>query len=348
MLDRNKVMADRASGLLQAEVKTALLLRILSGGSYHDLSLIFNIQSSSLYDVFHRTLKALLSTFKLPGIPEDIDELKKMALDFKLSRPRGSPLNGCIGALDGIAIKIRKPHKRFHPAQFYCRKGFYAIPVQAMVDSEYRFRCFSALCVGATHDSLSHEISGLGKFLRDGRLPPPFWIAADEAYVCTEFLLTPFSSSSFDRSNLSKYKDSFNYFQSSLRMHVEQAFGVLVGRFGILWRPLSFSLETNTRIVLATMLLHNFCIDHSKGPEPETMSETERRQHATAFRIWYHECRANISAQHEIASAVTYGDRAMQKSLPRREMVNFLRAIGLTRPYGQDRFDNDSSDEDTS
>ena len=198
MLNRNKVMADRASGLLQAEVKTALLLRIISGGNYHDLCLLFNIQSSSLYDVFRRTLTALLESFKLPGIPEDVDELKKMALDFKLSRPRASPLNGCIGALDGIAIKIRKPHKRFHPAQFYCRKGFYAIPVQAIVDSTYRFRCFSALCVGATHDSLSHGISALGKFWREGRLPPPFWIATDEAYVFTEFLLTPFSSSSFD------------------------------------------------------------------------------------------------------------------------------------------------------
>ena len=110
-------------------------------------------------------------------------------------------------------------------------------------------------------------------------------------------------------------------------MHVEQAFGILVGRFGILWRPFCFSLETNNRIVLAAMLLHNFCIDHSKGQEPETMSEVERRQHATAFRIWYHESRASISAQHEIASAVTYGDRAMEKSFPRREMVNFLRPV---------------------
>lgn len=45
MLDRNRRMADRASGLLQAEIKIALLLRILSGGSYYDLSLIFIIQT---------------------------------------------------------------------------------------------------------------------------------------------------------------------------------------------------------------------------------------------------------------------------------------------------------------
>lgn len=76
-LDRNRSMADRASGLLQAEVKTAVPLRFLSGGSYHDLCLIFNLQSSSIYDIFRRTLNALLSSFKLPGIPEDVDNLKR-------------------------------------------------------------------------------------------------------------------------------------------------------------------------------------------------------------------------------------------------------------------------------
>ena len=128
-------------------------------------------------------------------------------------------------------------------------------------------------------------------------------------------------------------------------MHVEQAFGMLVGRFGILWRPLCFSLETNTKIVLAAMLLHNFCLDHSTRSEPETMTQSEKQQHATSFRTWYNESRANIAARHEISSAVTYGDRAMQKSTPRREMVHMLRSLGLTRPYGQDRF-NDETDED--
>ena len=80
--DHNRVMASRASGLLQAEIKTAVLLRFLSGGNHHDLCLLFNLQSSSLYDIFRRTLSTLLSSFELPGIPEDVDKLKKMALDF--------------------------------------------------------------------------------------------------------------------------------------------------------------------------------------------------------------------------------------------------------------------------
>jgi len=43
------------------------------------------------------------------------------------------------GATDGIAIKIATPHEDLNPAQFYCRKNFYALPLQAVVDSSYRF-----------------------------------------------------------------------------------------------------------------------------------------------------------------------------------------------------------------
>lgn len=74
------------------------------------------------------------------------------------------------------------------------------------------------------------------------------------------------------------------------------------------------------------------------------MPEGERRENSTAFRVWYHESHGNIPAQHERALASTCGDRAMEKSLPRREMVHFLTSMGIKRPYGQDRFDSDDED----
>ena len=37
------------------------------------------------------------------------------------------------------------------------------------------------------------------------------------------------------------------------------AFGQLVRRWGILWRPLECSLQENTRIVMVCMKLHNYC-----------------------------------------------------------------------------------------
>jgi len=49
------------------------------------------------------------------------------------------------------------------------------------------------------------------------------------------------------------------------------AFGGLVARFGIFWRPLhtNLGLETATLIVVVCMKLHNVCIDDRLVLEPE-------------------------------------------------------------------------------
>ena len=49
--------------------------------------------------------------------------------------------SGCIGAVDGWIVKIKKPSKKdgvMDPKSFYSRKGFYGISVQAIVDKKKR------------------------------------------------------------------------------------------------------------------------------------------------------------------------------------------------------------------
>ena len=60
---------------------------------------------------------------------------------------------------------------------------------------------------------------------------------------------------------LSTGKDSFNFWLSNSRIEVECAFGMLVGRWGILWRRLDTHLSTAQHIIRAVLALHNFCID---------------------------------------------------------------------------------------
>lgn len=57
------------------------------------------------------------------------------------------------------------------------------------------------------------------------------------------------------------YKDSYNFHQSSVRIAVECAFGMLVQRFGIFWRSIECSLENTYKIIKACTALHNVCID---------------------------------------------------------------------------------------
>ena len=74
-------------------------------------------------------------------------------------------LTGCVGALDGIAIKIERPSLNDvkNPKQFYNRKGFHALVLQAVCDQKRRFLFASAKHPGATHDSRAFKASSLYK-----------------------------------------------------------------------------------------------------------------------------------------------------------------------------------------
>lgn len=159
-----------------------------------------------------------------------MNELREMANKFQESRTRPNSSYDCIGALDGTTISIKRPPDEYMPRNFYCRKGMYAFPVQAVVDSDSRFRYMSWRCTGSTHDSAAFDASYLAQKLKAGKLKAGFWIAGDVAYVSIPGLLTPWSKSELSGEN-GMYAACFNFYHSSHRTHVEQAFGVLVQRW---------------------------------------------------------------------------------------------------------------------
>lgn len=93
-----------------------------------------------------------------------------------------------------------------------------------------------------------------------------------EAYTDTEQLLTPFSRDVADYDQM-----NFNYFISSMRIPIEQAFGMLVARWSILRGILDYSVGRCADIVCLLMKLHNFCIKHD-GPDSmkEGLTEEEK------------------------------------------------------------------------
>ena len=125
------------------------------------------------------------------------------------------------------------------------------------------------------------------------------------------------------------WRDSFNFFQSSLRVHVEQAFGIFVNRFGILWRPLEFELARAIRIVSACALLHNFILDNSDDAEMDAVQgEAEHQYAAQAFRRWWTE------SQH-LRSASRSGSGArsdLQRSNMREILVAKVKQLGKVMP----------------
>lgn len=304
---------------ISADMRLGITLRVLSGASYLDLMLAFQIQSATVYQVFHHGCEVLMGVLKLPGFPSTELELHKLATGFKFSRKKANPLSGCVGTLDGISVKVKKPRK--NSAAYQCRKGYYALPVQAIADSEYRFLYFSAKCVGSTHDALAFAVSDLGKSLKDNKILPQYWIACDEAYGCSENLICP-----VPRSQASDVEDAFNFFLSSMRIHVEQAFGGLVARFPIIKRGLEFELYRNIRVVCLCMKLHNFCIDNSDNSYFKSIAPAEQRKAEEDIAKWY------VSAALEFDAQVGNPRMGSGSDSKRRQLIDIIRRRGLLRP----------------
>jgi hypothetical protein len=135
------------------------------------------------------------------------------------------------------------------------------------VSFNYKIIYVSAKHAGSTHDSTAFMSTPLHTLFdrseEDDGLPDWASVAADNAYVngsaCGR-VLTPFPGA------LSSRQEAFNYYLSSLQILVEQAFGVIVGRWGILWSPMRCTLKKATRVVVVCKL-HNFIIDERLARE---------------------------------------------------------------------------------
>jgi hypothetical protein len=232
----------------------AMALRYLAGGSYIDICFTHGVSFTSFYDKLWITLEAINDVEKIEFPVDNMQKLGAIARGFQ--DRSGCVFRSCVGAIDGLSIRTREPYKTesSHPAQYKNRKGFFSVNLQAIADSNYVFTHASLETAGTTHDWLSWQCSPLFQLLQEKGLPGGFWIAADDAYVCSSYMLTPYPGR-----NIGQQKDTFNFFQSSCRIHIEQAFGMLVRRWGILWRRLEMAMERWPLVILCCMKLHNIC-----------------------------------------------------------------------------------------
>jgi hypothetical protein len=163
-----------------------MTLRWLAGGSYLDRALAHCVSVSTFSHVVDETICDVDDTITLEFRHQDEEYLKSVSMGFTGGR---SPICGCAGAIDGIAIKIVEPWAgtTANSSSYLDRKGFFALNVQAMCDCNYRLTFASALCPGSTHVSTAFAVSSLSTLLScedEKFLLPGFWISGDEAYVC--------------------------------------------------------------------------------------------------------------------------------------------------------------------
>jgi hypothetical protein len=103
--------------------------------------------------------------------------------------------------------------------KYFCRKGYHAMNMIALADGDARILYYSARHSGSTHDSLAVKTSPLQAALDRGELPSDAVLLGDDAFSGNHWqILCPFPGGCVGQ------QDTYNFYQSSLRMAIERAY----------------------------------------------------------------------------------------------------------------------------
>lgn len=127
-------------------------------------------------------------------------------------------------------------------------------------------------------------------------------------------------------SQATDWKDSFNFYHSSQRMHVEQSFGMLVAKWRILLN-LNFSVEVDTKLVCLAMKLHNFCIDNTDKVSFRRTSRAELCNLLADDEEWYENAKEDGREAYE-----GHQSTARSSSVKRDALVDIVKAKVLMGP----------------
>lgn len=260
MLEESGYIPRHNSGKtkLSAELSFLMFLWFVGNDDAHRcLANLFNISISSVFRVIRRVVDWLI-TLRTAYIKwPDNSDIEQVSEGFQ----QVQGIHCCIGAIDGSHIPIIRPME--HGNNYFNRKKEYSIVLQAVVDSNRRFRNVYCGEPGSMHDcrvlrrSQLHYIAENDKerLFQNGT-----FIIGDGGYqgIGHAWLVQPFR----DNGNLTDDQFAFNYKLSSTRVCVEQAFGILKGRFRRLLKKISlFDHPFIVDTVVSCCILHNICLN---------------------------------------------------------------------------------------
>lgn len=262
---------------VRTEIKLAIVLRWLRGGSHHDLTVLYGVSVARIYVFIYQVCRAICDTHELPlvgAVAEaqagDSSRLQWLARGFE--RFTHGVFDTCIGAIDGVQVQIAKPSRADcgQPNYYYTRKDVFALNVQAIADYLGRITWISICAPGSVNDSIAYRMSRLWQTLE--RQGVGFFLVGDEAYNNTEAMAVPVHG--LWQSGTAE--DDYNYYQALTRQPVERAFGMVERRWGVLWRRLDVRLPHATLIILTVIHLHNLAMQFNV-PEPPPLPGTTFR-----------------------------------------------------------------------
>lgn len=300
------------SGPVTMEIKLAITLRIFRGASYLDM-IWYGVQLSTVSSIFSFVIELIDSVlpnneiFNFDPESENFhEECARMAGEWSsimIAKKGVDGMKGTIVGGDGLVIAIGTPtdadRDGLPVTSYFNRKGCMAINAQGFCDAWCRFRYFDVSWPGSTNDITAYKQTKMYSWWMRGLIPSCYHMVLDEAYssIGGDNHLTPFTKAQLKKARAEDFPRylkmrAFNNTLSSQRITVERAFGLLIRKWGILWKPLAHSLRVNTLIVIVCVKLHNVCVNHwkKKGHRAEDIMRDEasfqQQRDAGVFMGW--------------------------------------------------------------
>ena len=209
------------------------LWRLSTNIDYRLLGQMFNIGKSTACEITLDFCKAV------------VDHLMPVYVKFPEGEDLRATVDGFLhkwgfpqtaGAIDGTHIPILAPKE--YNTDYYNRKGWYSMVMQAVVDHEYKFIDIASGWPGSVHDARVFKDSAIYAKGKNGTLfsnesiningiQVPIHLIGDPAYPLSRWLIKPYAKVA----NMDPNEEHFNYRLSRARMVVECAFGRLKGRW---------------------------------------------------------------------------------------------------------------------
>jgi hypothetical protein len=249
------------------EISLHCLLRWFAGGSYLDIRVSVGISVRTFYRNMKKCMASILQSAELAyRFPTDLEAASR---EFGEISAHGA-MFGCVACVDGYLLRIQVPSSKETPnvKAFYSgHYNTYGMNVQAACDHRSRFVSACIAAPGSSSDLFAYGKTNLSQQVNN--LPIGKFIVGDNAYVCTERLLTPFSGNE----RTEPQHDTFNFYLSQVRMRIEMAFGLMTQKWQILKKPLRTKLRMSGELFMCITRIHNFCITNGEYYVSEMQGE---------------------------------------------------------------------------
>jgi DDE superfamily endonuclease len=259
------------NGCIDHTEQISIALWYLAGGQAMDIVLVHDISHAEVFESIWLVVDAINQHPELSiNFPRSHDEQLQLANDF--CRKHQAGFTRCMGAIDGMLVWIHKPSKhnmkltKLEQKSFFCgRKKKFGLNMQAVCDAQWRLLDVYIGHPGSTPNFLSFMTSPLHCHLEEPNfLHLDLCLFGDNAYVNTNYMVTPYKAASGGS------KDVSNFYQSQLRICIECALSMLCHRVAILHKPIPQKITTakTTALVMACCKLHNICINNNDTKVP--------------------------------------------------------------------------------